>query len=333
VARELGVQYVVEGSVQKTEERLRITVQLIDANTGHHVWADRYDRKLEDIFALQDEITIKIMRAVGMKLVDGEQYGEAPLPPSGSLEVYMKVMKAYEYSYRMNKQDNILARKEIEEALALDPEYAALYTMLGWTHLMDIWFQSSRSPEISFAQASKNIKKALSFDEEDYLAHLALGNLYLLRKEHNKAIATYERAIAINPNGADAYMVLGSRLADMGKPQEGIQLMKKAMRLNPIPPAHYLFYLGYAYYALGQQEKAIELLEESLQRSPDNLFAHVNLTATYSASGREEEARQQAGKLLELDPEFSVDQWAETIVINDRDKEKHIADLRKAGLK
>jgi len=333
VARELGAQYVVEGSVQKTEDRVRITAQLIDADTGHHIWSDRYDRELKDIFALQDEITMKIMRAVGMKLVDGEQYGEESLPRSGSLEVYMKVMKATKYFYRLNKEDNILARQELEEAIALDPEYGALYSLLGWTRLMDIWLQSTESPEISFVQASKNIKKALSLDNGDYFAHLALANLYMTRKEHDKTIAALKRAIAINPNGADAYVLLGSRLADLGKPEEGIKLMKKAMRLNPIPPSHYLFYLGYAYYALGQYEDAIELLEEALQRSPTNMFAHVNLTATYSASGREEQARQQAERLLELDPEFSLDHWAEAVVTNDKDKEKHIADLRKAGLK
>ena len=209
VARKLGAQYVVEGSVQKTEDRVRITAQLIDANTGHHVWSDRYDRELKDIFALQDEITMKIMTAVGMKLVDGEQYGEKFIPPSGSLEVFMKIMKAYEYFSRMNKEDNILARQELEEAIALDPEYSALYSMLAMTHLMDLCFQSSESPLISFAQASKNIKKALALDDEDYVAHLALSQLYLVRKEHDKAIAAAERAIALNPNGADAYALLG----------------------------------------------------------------------------------------------------------------------------
>jgi len=334
VARELGVEYVVEGSVQKTKDRVRITVQLIDANTGHHVWSDRYDRDLTDIFALQDEITMRIMGGVGIGVLGGEGIRKKDMPPSGSLEVYMKLMKAANYLLRMNKEDTILARRELEDAIALDPEYAVLYSILAMTHLMDLYFQSSESPEISFAQSSRNIKKALSLDDDDYFAHLTLSQLYLLRKEHDKAIATVERALGINPNGSEAYAHLGNLFAVTGKPEEGIQLIKKAIRLNPITPAHYLFYFGYAYYALGRYEDAIEAYEQVLQRSPNDLFANVNLTATYIASGREEEARQQAGKLLELDPEFSLDQWAEIIVIKDKvEAEKHIAELRKAGLK
>jgi len=336
VARELGAQYVVEGGVQKKKDRARITVQLINANSGHHVWADTYDRDLKDIFALQDEITLKIMAAVGVKLVSGEQYGDKFLPPSGSLEVYKKAAKAYKYFYRMNKEDNILARKETEEAIALDPEYSPLYSMLAWTHLLDLWFQSSESPLISLAQASKNIKKALVLDDEDYLAHLALAQLYWFRKEPDKAITTYERAIEINPNGADAYANLGQLFNLTGKPKEGIKLIEKAIRLDPLPPAQYLIFLATAYRGLHQHEDAIELYKQVLKRSPNNLFAHINLTATYSFLGREEEARHQAEELLRLDPAFSLDKYAETVLNMAQDKvkaEKYIDNLRKAGLK
>jgi len=334
VARELGAQYVVEGSVQRTEGRVRITVQLIDANTGHHVWADSYDRELKDIFALQDEITIKIMRVVGMKLVEGEQIGEKYTPPSGSLEVYKKTMKGLEYMSRMNKEDNNLARQKLEEALALDPEYPALYSMLAYSHLFDLYFQSSESPEISFAQASKNIKKALALDNEDYLALVVLSQLYTLRKEPEKAISTLERAIAINPNGADAYVFLGGYLTYAGKPAEGIKLIEKAIRLNPIPPDHYLNFLGLAYTSLGQYEDAIDIFKGVLQRSPKNLFVQISLTAAYSVAGREQEARQQAQELLKLDPAFSLDRYATTILIKDKaEAERFIDNLRKAGLK
>jgi len=334
VARKLGVQYVVEGSVQKTEDRVRITAQLIDANTGHHVWSDRYDRELKDIFALQDEITMRIMRAVGMQLVDGEQYGEETLPPSGSLEVYMKVMKAVEYFERKNKEDNILARRKFEEAIAMDPEYAELYSMLAITHLVDLLYQSSESPLVSLAQASKNVKKALALDDEDYLAHLALAHLHTFRKEGDQAKAALERAISINPNGADAYAVLGNIFTFSGKPEEGIKLIEKAMRLNPIPPDHHLEFLGNAYQFSGRYEDAIEVYEVLLQRSPNFLFPHINLAATYSASGREEEARLQAQEVLKLNPAFSLDEWAKTIFIEDEAlAEWYIGNLRKAGLK
>jgi len=239
VARKLGAQYVVEGSVQKTRDRVRITVQLIDANTGHHVWSDRYDREVKDIFALQDEITMKIMMGVGMKLLDGEQHGEEFLPPSGSLKVFIKMTKAYQYMYRMNKEDNILARQELEEAIVLDPEYSLLYSALAMTHFMDLYYQSSESPLFSFAQASKNTKKALALDNESSAAHYALSHLYLARKEHDKAIEAAERAVALNPNGADAYSLLGFLLSCSGRVEESIKILEKAMRLNPIPPAQY----------------------------------------------------------------------------------------------
>jgi len=334
VARKLGVQYVVEGSVQKTEDRLRITAQLIDATTGHHVWADRYERELKDIFALQDEITIRIIRGVGIGIVDGEGIREKDLPPSGSLEVYMKAMKAYEYMYRMNKEDNILARQELEEAIALDPEYGALYSMLAVSHFLDLIYQSSESPLISFAQASKNTKKALALNDEDHAAHFALSHLYLARKEHDKAIAAVERAIALNPNGATAYTQLGFLLTLTGRAEEGIKIFKKAIRLNPIPPAQYLALLAFAYQVLGRYEDAIQLNKKVIKRSPNHLPAHVHLTATYSASGREEEARHQAQELLRLDPTFSLDRWSKTLYIKDEaEAERHITYLRKAGLK
>jgi adenylate cyclase len=336
VARELGAQYVLEGSVQKTKHRGRITVQLIDANTGHHVWSDTYDKDLEDIFALQDEITLEIMRAVGMEIVGGGQAGEVSPPPSGSLKVVMKGAKALEYLYRFNKEDNILGRRELEEAIALDPEYAVLYSMLAISHFMDLWYQTSESPLISFAQATKNTKKALALNDEDWGANFALSHLYFFRNEHDKAIAAAERAIALNPNGAEAYSLLGFLLTYFGNAEEGIRLLEKAIRLNPIFPAQYLHLLGNAYWFLGQYEDAIELYKKVLKRSPNHLLAHINLTASYSASDREEQARQQAQELLRLDPAFSLDRWAERVSPLFEDEavgERYIADLRKAGLK
>jgi len=336
VARKLRVQYVVEGSVQKTEDRVRITAQLIDANTGHHVWADRYDRELKDIFALQDEITMKIMVAVGEKLVSGKQYAEKTTPPSGNLEAYEKFLKAYWYFSRMNKEDNIHARQELEEAIALDPEYPVLYSTLAYTHLMDLFFQSSKSPELSFVQATKNVKKALTLDDEDYVANLALAQLYVLRKERDKAIDVLERTIALYPNGSEAYAHLCFVLTGSGKAEEAVKLIEKAIRLNPIPPVRYHQYLADAYASLGRYEDAIEVHKEILKRSPNYLFSHLALTSLYMGFGREEEARHQAQELLRLDPAFSLDRHAELLSLTIDDKaivERIISNLRKAGLK
>jgi tetratricopeptide (TPR) repeat protein len=289
---------------------------------------------LNDIFALQDEITMKIIHSVGMKLVDGEKYAEELLPPSGSLEVFMKTLKAREYLFRLNKEDNILARQAAEEALALDPEYATLYSLVAMTHLLDLYYQSTESPEISFAQANRNIKKALALDSNSCTAHTVLASLYLLRKEYDKAVAAAERAITLNPNAADAYSELGFVLTVSGRAEEGLKILEKSERLNPIPPAEHLNQLGYAYRSLGRYEEAIEVHEKVLKRSPNNVFAHIWLTAAYSASGRQEEARHQAQELIRLDPTFSLDQFSEILPLKDKaEAERLVDDLRKAGLR
>jgi adenylate cyclase len=333
VAHELGAQYVVEGSVQKATDRVRITVQLINANTGHHIWADKYDRDLKDIFAVQDEITMKIITALGVKLAEGEQ-ARFRAGRSDNLEVYMKGMKALGYFRRMNAEDNILARHELEEAIALAPESAPAYALLAMTYLMDVYYGSSESPLISFAQASKFLKKAIALDNENSDAHLVLANLYLIRREHGKAIAAAERAIALNPNGADAYANLGYILSLSGRSDEAIEFFEKAIRLNPIPPSHYLHQLGIAYRNLGRYDEAMEAYKKALQRSPTNLFAHLGLAATYISLGRAEEAHNEAAEIARMDPKFSLEQFEKTMPFkNKADNELFIENLRKAGLK
>jgi adenylate cyclase len=333
VAHELGAQYVVEGSVQKATDRVRIPVQLINANTGHHIWADKYDRDLKDIFAVQDEITIKIITALGVKLTEGEQ-ARLRAQRSANLEAYMKGMKALGYFRRMNAEDNILARHELEEAIALAPESAPAYALLAMTYLMDVYYGSSESPLISFAQASKFLKKAIALDNENSDAHLVLANLYLIRREHGKAIAAAERAIALNPNGADAYANLGYILSLSGRSDEAIEFFEKAIRLNPIPPSHYLHQLGIAYRNLGRYDEAMEAYKKALQRSPTNLFAHLGLAATYISLGRAEEAHNEAAEIARMDPKFSLEQFEKTMPFkNKADNELFIENLRKAGLK
>jgi adenylate cyclase len=333
VAHELGAEYVVEGSVQKAKDRVRITVQLINANTGHHIWADKYDRDLKDIFAVQDEITMKIITALGVKLAEGEQ-ARFRAGRSDNLEVYMKGMKALGYFRRMNAEDNILARHELEEAIALAPESAPAYALLAMTYLMDVYYGSSESPLISFAQASKFLKKAIALDNENSDAHLVLANLYLIRREHGKAIAAAERAIALNRNGADAYANLGYILSLSGRSDEAIEFFEKAIRLNPIPPSHYLHQLGIAYRNLGRYDEAMEAYKKALQRSPTNLFAHLGLAATYISLGRAEEAHNEAAEIARMDPKFSLEQFEKTMPFkNKADNELFIENLRKAGLK
>jgi adenylate cyclase len=333
VARKLGVQYVVEGSVQKAKDRVRITVQLINATTGHHLWAEKYDRELRDIFALQDEITIRIMSALEVRLTEGEQ---ARLRYRGpvNLEASVKRVKALAHFRHLNREGNALAKKEVEEAIVLEPENSMLHSLLAATHIMDLWFGSTKSDLVSFAQATTCVKKAIALDKDNSDAYLVLGLLHLVKREHDEAIGAAELSVVLNPNGADAYANLGIILALSGRPEEGVEFLLKAIRLNPIPPAYYSSHLGTAYRASGQYGEAISTYKKAIYRQPTLLFAHLGLAASYVHLGREEEAHTEAAEVLKIDPEFSLEHWAKTYPLKKKaDKELYIAALRKAGLK
>ncbi len=312
---------------------MRITAQLVDAVTGGHLWSERYDRDLKDIFALQDEITMKILTAVRVKLTDGEQ---ARLYDKGAvnLDSFMKVLQGIPYFYRFNKEGNIQARQMFEEAIALEPNNAGAYTLLGWTYLMEVWSGLSESPGRSMARAAELAQKALALDDTLDLPHSLLGNIYLMSRQYEKAIAEEERAIALNPNGADAHAHLGMTLNYVGRPEEAIALLKKAIRLNPIPPNWYLFSLGDAYRLTEQYEVAIAVYKRVLHRNPDDMRAHTGLAATYSLLGREEQAFAQAEQILRIEPKFSLEYFVKTLPFkNQADTELYIDSLRKAGLK
>ena len=333
VGEELGVRYVLEGSVRKAGDRVRITAQLIDARTGHHLWAERYDRDLKDIFVLQDEITIKILTALRVTLTEGEQ---ARLYDRGTenLDSFLKVLQGSQHFFRFNRDDNIVARQMFEDAITLDPENPAACTMLGWTHLMHVWFGSSESPEKSMERASELAQQAVALSDTLDSPHSLLCHIYLMKRQYEDAIAEGERAVALSPNGADAHAHLAMILRYVGRPEETIALVKKATRLNPMPPNWYLFSLGDAYCLTGQYEEAIATVQKALQHNPDDLMARITLAASYSMGGREEEARAEAAEVLRIDHKFSLEYYAKTLPFkNQADTELTIDALRKAGLK
>jgi adenylate cyclase len=333
VGEELGARYVLEGSVRKAGDRVRITAQLVDAATGGHLWSERYDRDLKDIFALQDEITMKILTALRVKLTEGEQ---ARLYDRGAenLDSFLKVLQGRAYFYRFNKGSNLQARQMFEETIALDPKDAAAYMMLGWTHLIEVWFGWSKSPGTSMERAVELAQKALALNDTLDFTHSLLGNIYLMKRQYEKAIAEGERAVALNPNGADAHAHLGMTLSYVGRPEEAIVMLKRATRLNPLPPNWYLFSLGQAYRLTGQYEEAIAVYKRALHRNPDDMLAHAGLAATYSLLEREEEAHAEAAEVLRINPKFSLDHLAKTMPFkNQTDTERYIDALRKAGLK
>jgi len=334
VAEDLGVRYVLEGSVRKVENRVRITAQLIDAIKGYHLWAERYDRDLKDIFALQDEITIKILTSLQVNLTDTEQ---AAFFAKGTdnLEAYLKWLQAYEYVLHANKDDNVFARQKAEEAIAIDPNYTAAYTTLAFTHALDARFRWSKSPKKSMVRAVDLARKAIALDDTYPGIHRLWGYIYLLKKQYDEAIAAQEKAVALSPSWAGAYAFLGMGLVYACRPEEGIRTLQKAIRLNPTkPPTYVYFKLGRGYRMIGQYEEAISVFKKALLRSPNNLAAYVGLASTYSLSGNTDKARAAAAEILKIYPKFSSERFIMGLPFkNQSENERVINALRNAGLK
>ena len=305
IGHELGAQYVIEGSIQKSDDRVRITVQLIDTKSGHHMWSERYDRELKDIFKLQDEITIAIAKAMQIHITEGE-LAKTRFENIPDLPTYIKFVKALKYFRLTTKEDNILARKEAEELFALIPETSEIYTLLGFVYSQQIIVGTCESDLVCFGKATEAARKALSLDENNSDAHMLASWLFLMRKEHEKAIAEAKKAIMLNPNNADAYAMLGWVLGLSDQSVEAIGILKKAIRLNPNHPAFYLSHLGLAYRVSKQYEKAIETFEKCLRRQSDFYLAHIGLAWCYHFLGREKIARASAKAALNINPDFSI---------------------------
>jgi len=334
VGQELGVRYVLEGSVRKAGDRVRITVQLVDATTGHHLWAERYNRDLRDIFALQDEITVNVMRTMQVELTEGEQACEWLKRGSQNLEAYEKGMKGMELFRLFSPEGNVQARKIFEECIVLDPGYPGPYVMLAWTHLTAVYNGWSKSPEESITQALELAQRAIALDSSQADAFSLLGNIYLLTRQYEKAFTEGERAVALNPNRADSHVWLAMILTASGKPEDAVELIYKAIRLNPFPPNWYFFSLGNAFFLLGEYNQAVEAYKKALQRSPNLLLAYIGLAASFSASNRAEDACAAASQIVRIDPKFSLEAFARSLTYkNENHKEFWIDSLRKAGLK
>jgi adenylate cyclase len=326
VSEELGVRYVLEGSVRKAGDKIRITAQLVDALNGHHLWAKRYDRDLSEIFAVQDELTKEIITAMQVKLTEGEQ-ARAAARGTNNLEAYLKCLQANEYFNPTNKERNALAKQLAEEAIALDPEYAWAYYNLGRAHQQDVWFGTSKSPKQSLDKAKELLQKAIVLDDNLAEAHGLLGFLYAVERQHDKALAQGKKAVELNPNSAMAHIYLGKVYIFASRWEESIPEYKMAIRLNPIPPGYYFWSLGLSYGYIGQYDEAITWCEKAVHMEPDNLMARVMMTAVYSWSGRDEEARAEAAEVLRIDPDFSLEKFAK------KAGARLVSALRKAGLK
>jgi len=332
IGKELGVRYVLEGSVQRAGDRVRITAQLIDTTTGYHLWSENYDREITDIFALQDEITLKLIDTIQIKLTSGEQ-ARLWVGATTNIQAYDKYMRGNECLHRGNEKDNAQARIFYEEAINLDKTYALPWVGLGHTHFNDIYFGWSKSQLQSFEQAENSVGKALALNDSLDLAHLVLGFIYLFKRQYEEAIKEGERAVALNPNGADAHAFFGAILMYSGEADEAVRLINRALRLNPIPPSYYYAILGVAYRMIGQHEKAIEMAKRAVHVNPDYWPSYLTLAACYSALNRSKEAQESVNEILRIDPHFSLEHFAKTLPFKEDDMKNLVEALRDAGLK
>jgi len=336
VSEDLGVRYVLEGSVQRSGDRIRITAQLIDAITGNHIWAERYERELKDLFALQDEITIRILTAIQVKLKTGEEVSRAEKYYKGKqgLDCYLKILEGYKYIEGHNVEDNRAARRCAEEAIAICPELPSAYVLLGLVYQGEYWTSSGKSQQDSIEKTIEAAQKALTLDDSNARAHALLGDCYALKREYDKAISEGGRAVALAPGDADVHIPYGKNLVFAGRPEEAIPLFQKAIRLNPVGTTNLYLNFGHALRMTGKFEEAVSAYRKSLQRSPDNILTHISLAATYSLMGREKEAQAEAAEIIRINPKFSLDLFAKRQVYKDQSEtDKLVNALRKAGLK
>jgi adenylate cyclase len=332
VSEELGVRYVLEGSIQRSGDRIRVNAQLIDALKGHHLWAERYDRDVKDIFAIQDEIAMKIITALQVKLTSGEMI-HVLAKGAKNIDAFTKYLQAVDLWTRLTREANAQARKLLEEAIALDPEYPGPYIGLAKTYGMDVFLGGTESPAQSMAKAFELAQKAISLDNTNGAAYSVLSWLYATKRQYEKAIAESERAISLNPNSAESYMRLGLVLAYAGRAEEGIPYVQNALRLNPFPSPNYFSNLAIIYCESGHYEKAIEAAKRALQSEPNTTFPYATLAISYIRLGREEEARAAAAEILRINPKWSLDRYAKNAPYTQPQVERNIEDLRKAGLK
>lgn len=333
VSEELGVHYVLEGSVRRSGEKVRITAQLVDAMTGYHLWADRYDRSLREIFVIQDEITLKIMEAVHVKLEPGENLLETG-KGAGNLEAFLKFLEAREHFHHWNKEEIAIARKLFEEVIALDEDYAAAYLFLAGTHMVDIWLGTSKSPKESVGLAIELGEKAIALDPSVAAFQAYLGNSYIMARQFEKAVGLAEKALALRQDSSEVLFWAANIISWSGKPEDAIPLFQKSIRLNPFAPGYYFHAFSLTYRLAGRYSEGLEQAKKAVEQDPKNPIAHIALAASYILVGREEEARAAVADVLRINPNFSVEQYVRGLPLKDQSQAEHyIETLRKAGLK
>src|SRR5262245_24748625 len=330
VGRDLGVRYVLKGSIQPLGDKIRVTAQLIDTKTGGHVWSNRYDRPLEDIFAIQDEATEKVAGTLtGWEgaIAEAERAVARRKPPA-NLQAYDYYLLGIEAKHKETKEDNIRAQELFRKALELDPRFARAYTGLALTYGYEIWLSYTESRARSLRDWLAAVQKAVALDPYDGEAHMVLGYAYRMQNDYERATHELDRGLELQPNSPDLLMLYVENLPMLGNPQKGVELAERAIRLNPNYPAWYLYGLHRVYYFAGEFEKALAAARQAQELSGPLL------AAIYGQLGRNAEAAEGAANVLKLDPDWSAERDISDTGTFARQAELdlYLDGIRKAGL-
>jgi adenylate cyclase len=336
VGRELGVRYVLEGSVRRDDKRIRITAELIDATNGAHRWADRYDRELKDAFAVQDEVVRGLVSVLQARVVEAEAERTLLKPPAAweAYDYYLRGAEAWATGFAQRPMASFYeARRCLERSIAIDPAYARAYAMLARTY--NYTYVEPRNEEYlnpsALQRAGELARTAVQLDASLPEARTMLGANLIFKRRHEEAIAEYEQAFALNPNFSDHGF--GLCLVFAGQPERAIEVMQASMRLEPFRNATRLAYTGNAYYMLGRYDDAVTPLRESARRMPDLRITQLWLAAAFAQLGRLDEAHSAADEVRRIEPDFAIERWKLTAVYKrPEDSERLFDGIRKAGL-
>ncbi|MEK1894204.1 MAG: adenylate/guanylate cyclase domain-containing protein [Rhizobium sp.] len=332
VGTKLGVRYVLEGSVRKSGNRVRITAQLIDATSGGHLWAERFDRDLTDIFAVQDDVTQQIVGALAVNLTEGDRQRLAT-EQTDNMEAYDYYLRGRELWHRMTKETNIAARDLLQRAIELDPKFAPAFAFLAVANILDYANQWSPSSSRSLKQAEVFATRAVALDDRYPWAHWALGIVELYSRRHDLAIREAKRTISLAPNLAEGHESLGNALHYAGRPEEALACFDRGMALNPYYPDIFLHFQAQATFQLGRFEEAVRILKRRLVRNPGTDVSRVLLAASYGHLGRFEEARHEWQEAFRVNPDYSLEHRRKVLPYKDPEDFELVVDgLRKASL-
>ncbi|MFO0990930.1 MAG: tetratricopeptide repeat protein [Hyphomicrobiales bacterium] len=326
IGKELGAQYIVEGSIRKLGTRLRITAQLIEARTGNHLWSERYDRNVDDLFELQDEVTRTVVATLIGRVEDAEIKGTLRKHPA-SLAAYDNLLRGIEHLRAYGEGENRRARELFERAIALDPRFALAHAYFSLALLLEHGF--ALAPDAIKDRSVESARVAVSLDPRESRGHQFLGQAYLLRGEYDLALSHFERTAALNPNDANAAAHRGYALAIVGRAEEGVEVIRQAMRLNPLHPDWYWDNLAIAQYTAHHYEEALASYRLSGGRTA--FWCIARMAACYAQLGQREAARERAAEVLRLKPDFHIMSLS-LHHKNPVDAEHWIDGMRKAGL-